>query len=54
MPINRKVNFMERVYLIKKWRSKIPAVTHIDGSGRIQTVSKETNNRFYKIKKIII
>ena len=52
MPLNRKVNFMERVYLIKKkWRSKIPAVTHIDGSGRIQTVSKETNKRFYKIIK---
>ena len=43
---------MERVYLIKKkWRSKIPAVTHIDGSGRIQTVSKDTNKRFYKIIK---
>ena len=52
MPKKRKVNFMERVYMIKKkWRFKIPAVTHVDGSGRIQTVSKENNMRFYKIIK---
>ncbi len=50
IPTNRKVNFMERVYPIKKkWRKKIPAVTHVDGSGRIQTVFKENNLRFYKI-----
>ena len=35
---------------------KIPAVTHVDGTGRLQTVSKKTNllyydliNEFYKI-----
>ena len=25
----------------------IPAVTHIDGTGRVQTVTKEINNDFY-------
>ena len=46
---NRKVYFMERVCEIKKaWRKRIPAVTHVDGSGRIQTVSKKTNLDFYK------
>lgn len=30
-------------------KSKIPAVTHIDYSSRIQTVHKETNPRFYKL-----
>jgi len=30
-------------------RSKIPAVTHVDYSARIQTVHKETNNKFYKL-----
>ncbi len=45
----RKVYFMERVYEIKKsWQNKIPAVTHTDGTGRIQTVSKSTNLNFYK------
>ena len=27
--------------------SDIPAVTHVDGSARIQTVSADTNPRFY-------
>ena len=32
-------------------RSTIPAVTHIDYSARIQTVSKSTNPRYYKLIK---
>ena len=30
-------------------RSKIPAVTHVDYSARVQTVHEETNPRFYKL-----
>jgi len=30
-------------------RSIIPAVTHIDGSGRVQTVSENTNKDFYNL-----
>tara|TARA_Y100001935_G_C16879781_1_gene301965 strand:- start:132 stop:530 length:399 start_codon:yes stop_codon:yes gene_type:complete len=30
-------------------RSEVPAVTHVDYSARIQTVTKETNNRFYDL-----
>jgi len=30
-------------------RSKIPAVTHVDYSARIQTVHKETNSRYYAL-----
>jgi carbamoyltransferase len=30
-------------------RSKIPAVTHVDYSARIQTVHKETNPRYYEL-----
>ena len=32
-------------------RSKIPAVTHVDYSSRIQTVHKDTNEVFYKLVK---
>ena len=30
-------------------RSEIPAVTHVDYSARVQTVSKSTNNRYYDL-----
>ena len=30
-------------------RSKVPAVTHVDYSARIQTVTKNTNNRYYDL-----
>ena len=41
---------MLMVYQIKEERrSEIPAVTHVDGSGRLQTVSRETNARYYQL-----
>lgn len=47
---NKEVRFMEKVYPIKQEVQKlIPAVTHIDGSGRLQTVKKEHNPRFHKL-----
>lgn len=44
------VPFMMKVFVIKDdMRPLIPAVTHVDGSGRLQTVSKSTNERYYKL-----
>ncbi len=41
---------MLMVYQIKpEKRSLIPAVTHIDGSGRLQTVTREMNPRYYQL-----
>ena len=38
------VPFMMQVYQIREEkRSEIPAVTHVDGSGRLQTVRKSAN-----------
>jgi carbamoyltransferase len=45
-----RVPFMEKVFMIRPEKQKlIPAVTHIDGSGRLQTVNKEINPRYYKL-----
>jgi carbamoyltransferase len=44
------VPFMMQVYPIRKDKQAlIPAVTHVDGSGRLQTVMKETNARYHKL-----
>tara|TARA_Y100000591_G_C21786801_1_gene674265 strand:- start:26 stop:1426 length:1401 start_codon:yes stop_codon:yes gene_type:complete len=42
--------FMERALKIKKTKQKlIPAVTHLDGTGRLQTVTKLNNQKFYDL-----
>lgn len=42
--------FMERVLPIKKDKAKlIPAVTHVDGSGRLQSVNKNLRPRYHKL-----
>ncbi len=43
-----KVPFMEKVYPIKQEKhAEIPAVTHVDGTGRLQTVEK--GDRYYDL-----
>ena len=43
-------SYMEKVAPIRRdWRSRIPAVTHVDGSGRVQTVSRDVSPHFYRI-----
>lgn len=43
-----KVPFMEKVFPIKKEKyGEIPAVTHVDGTGRLQTVEK--GDRYYDL-----
>ena len=34
---------------VNRIRSDVPAITHVDGSARIQTVSKETNPRYHAL-----
>lgn len=44
------VPFMMQVFQIREEkRPQIPAVTHVDGSGRLQTVSRATNPRYFAL-----
>lgn len=44
------VPFMMQVFQIRaEKRPSIPAVTHVDGSGRLQTVHRETNPRYHRL-----
>jgi carbamoyltransferase len=44
--------FMQQVYPVRpEKRAILPAITHADCSGRLQTVSEATNRRYYKLIK---
>jgi carbamoyltransferase len=44
------VPFMMQVFQVRaERRAQIPAVTHVDGSGRLQTVDRATNPRYYRL-----
>jgi carbamoyltransferase len=44
------VPFMLKVFPIREEkRSKVPAVTHVDGTGRLQTVHAKTNRRYHAL-----
>ena len=44
------VPFMSQVLQIREGkRALIPAVTHVDGSGRLQTVAKDANPRYHRL-----
>ncbi len=44
------VPFMMKVFqILEEKRDQIPAVTHVDGSGRLQTVNHDTNPLYYRL-----
>jgi len=49
---DRPVPFMLFVFPVKEaYRKKVPSVVHVDGTGRLQTVTKEQNERYYRVIK---
>lgn len=51
-PVPEPTDYMLMVYPIKEqYRAKIPTVTHIDGSGRLQTVQEHQNLLYYRLIK---
>ena len=48
--IESEVPFMSEVYPIKKDKLKLlPGITHVDGTGRLQTVKKFNNVKYYNL-----
>lgn len=48
--VNDDVPFMEKVFPIRKEKQAlIPAVTHVDGTGRLQSVDRDTAPRYYQL-----
>ncbi|MEE2780996.1 MAG: carbamoyltransferase C-terminal domain-containing protein, partial [Planctomycetota bacterium] len=48
--IDEPTPYMEKVFPIRaEKREQIPAVTHVDGSGRLQTVSRRTNALYHAL-----
>lgn len=44
------VPFMMQVFQVRaEKRALVPAVTHVDGSGRLQTVSRDANPRYHRL-----
>lgn len=42
--------FMMHVVKVKeKWQKRLPAITHVDGTGRLQTVDKKSNSLYYEL-----
>ncbi len=47
------VPFMEKVYPVRPdKRTVIPAVTHVDGTGRLQTVERRDNPRYHRLIEV--
>ena len=48
--LNDKVPFMEKVFPVQEnKRAHIPAVTHVDGTGRLQTVNRDVSPRYHAL-----
>jgi carbamoyltransferase len=48
--VNEPAPYMEKVFPIRaEKRARIPAVTHVDGSGRLQSVSRKTNPLYHAL-----
>jgi carbamoyltransferase len=51
-PIPEATDYMLMVYPVRKeYQKRIPAVTHVDGSGRLQTIRRKQNPLYYDLVK---
>jgi len=51
-PIPEPTDYMLMVYPVRKeYHKKIPSITHVDGSGRLQTIRRHQNQLYYDVIK---
>ncbi len=51
-PVPEPTDYMLMVYPVKKkWHARIPSVTHVDGSGRLQSIRRSQNQDYYDLIK---
>jgi len=51
-PLPEPADYMLMVYPVRpRWRDKLPAITHVDGSARLQTVRREQHELYYDLLK---
>lgn len=51
-PVPEPTDYMLMVYPIKsEFHNQIPAVTHVDGTGRLQTIRRKQNSYYYDLVK---
>jgi len=42
--------FMMHVVKVRpEWRDRLPAITHVDGTGRLQSIERDTNPLYYRL-----
>lgn len=50
LPSGASAPYMEQVYPVRsEWQSRLPAITHADGTARLQSVSRQTNPLYYRL-----
>ena len=49
LPVDKSPHMLFNSFVVEDKREKIPAVVHVDGSARFQTVSKSDNEKVYTL-----
>lgn len=53
-PLPAPADYMLMVYPVRPaWRTRLPAVTHVDGTGRVQTVRRNTDPLYHALIKAV-
>jgi carbamoyltransferase len=54
LPLPAPADFMLMVYPVRpEWRDRLPAVTHVDGTGRLQTVRSDVDPLYHALIKAV-